>query len=383
MKKKTCRWLDSNTWGGIQILDDKIYPCCGPSEPLYDEENLDYSKISIDELLEKRRVLQKDVMEGKACIGCDQIIEKEESDIVVDKISYLSIGLFSTCNLRCKYCYFTHEQLGDKLTSDRTHLLPFVSRLYNAGFLKDDLYVGVAGGEPTLLEDIPETCEFLEQNCSKSTIVLISNSSIENRTKKFTATLKNLKKIKKHLCTSIDSGTRNTYKMLRGRDLYASVCKNIINYAKNDVFNLIILKYILMFDHSNISDKDIFGFLRFFQKVLSLQKGKMALSIDCDLLSKELFDEKMVAAAGKLHYVATQILKTEVAYTGGGIVNYSKEGLDRIHRLEEYSANYKTMNKTIFERIMLLDLNLKMQIIYMKKLYKFMKFYIKEWKDIC
>ena len=352
MKKKTCRWLDSNTWGGIQILDDKIYPCCGPSEPLYDEENLDYSKISIDELLEKRRVLQKDVMEGKACIGCDQIIEKEESDIVVDKISYLSIGLFSTCNLRCKYCYFTHEQLGKKLSPKRTKLLPLVKKFADADMLKNTVDIGVAGGEPTLFEDLPETLNFLAERYSSPGFVLLSNSTLENKTKKLAEELKKVdKKLQKTLYTSIDAGTPETYKAVRGKDLFNAVCKNIINYAKKESFNNINLKYILLFDHINTSDKDVFGFLNFVKKVMLNSKNcKLSITLDCDMLSNEPFDDKMIAAAGKIHYIASKIFGINICYCGGGLVHYSKKGEERISLLEEYARKYPKLRKSFKER---------------------------------
>ena len=334
---------------------------------------MDYSKISIEELIEKRRQLQKDIADGKACVGCDQIIECEEENIEVGKINYLSIGQFSTCNLRCRYCYFTHEQLGKKILPERKYLLPFVSKLWNEGFLKDNVEMGVAGGEPTLLQDIPETCRFLEENCKNPTVILLSNSSIEKRTKEITNAFKDLKKIKRNLYTSIDAGTRDTYKNVRGKDLYETVCKNLISYAKNNTFNAIALKYILLFDHSNTSDEDIFGFLDLFSNVLLHQKGNMALTIDCDMLSKKEFDEPMVAAAGKLHYVAEKLFRVPIVYAGGGLVLHNKKALARIHKLEDYSNNYKKMPKTMYEKFMLFKLSLKTRLYHIKKNYMLLK----------
>ena len=378
MKKKTCPWLDSNIRGGIQILNNRIYPCCGPSKPFYNDENLDYSKISIEELIEKRKELQEKINEGTACQGCEQIIEKEEEDINIGPITYLSIGLFSTCNLRCRYCYFTHDELSQKLKPERTHLLPFIKRLSKHGFMKKDFSIGLAGGEPTLFEDLPETFKFISDNYEKSSMVLLSNSSITSRTQKIIDVLKDTNEnFDKGLYTSIDAGTKETYKLIRGRDLYTEVKKNIINYAKNNSFNRITLKYILMFDHSNTSNKDIFGFLFFFKEVMKNQKGTMAMTIDCDMLSHEPFDDEMIAAAGKLYYVARDIFGIEVAFCGGGLVNSTSKGQERIKLLQNYAKNYKTAKKPLIEKFYLFLLGYSSVLNNINRLFKLYKRTIK------
>ena len=226
--------------------------------------------------------------------------------------------------------------------------------------------MGVAGGEPTLLQDIPETCRFLEEKCPNPTVMLLSNSSIKKRTEEITNTFKDLKKIKRNLYTSIDAGTRKTYENVRGKDLYKTVCQNLISYAKNNTFDVITLKYILMFDHSNTSDRDIFGFLDLFSKVAVRQKGIMSMTIDCDMLSDKEFDEPMVAAAGKLHYVSEKIFKTPIVYAGGGLILCNKRALNRIHQIENYSDAYKKMPKTMYEKLMLA----KIQVVALKYLFR-------------
>ena len=366
MKKKTCRWLDSNLWGGIQILDDAIYPCCGPGKPFFKEKNLDYSKISIDELIAKRKELQEQINEGTACQGCEELVEKEESNIDVGKISYLSIGLFSTCNLRCKYCYFTHEELSDKLTPDRTHLLPFVKRLAEKDFLKENFSMGVAGGEPTLLEDIPETLKYLEEHYKNPSAIFLSNSSITQKVNKYIKDLKN-NKVPLKLYTSVDAGCSKTFKLIRGKDLFKNVSKNLINYAKNNIFKVITLKYILMFDHSNTSDKDIFGFLELFSKVMLFQKEKTAMTIDCDMNCNKPFDEEMIIAAGKLYYAAKEIFEIEVVFSGGGLVHNTKQGRERIDLIEQFAHNYKP--KGLYDKFAFFKLKTYCLLITLRKIF--------------
>ena len=356
-KKKICSWLDSNIKGGIQILNDGIYPCCGTAEPMIYEDGLDYNKITMKDIQNGRLKVYELMNKNEACMGCDQIVEKDENDIDIGKIQILSAGLFSTCNLRCKYCYFTHEQLGAQLSPKRTKLLPLVKKFADADLLKETVELRVAGGEPTLFEDLPETLNFLAEKYSSPSFVLLSNSTIDKKAKILAENLKNVnKKINKTLYTSIDAGTPETYKIVRGKDLFNSACKNIIKYAKKGTFNNINLKYILLFDHSNTSDKDIFGFLKFAQKVvLNNKNGGSTMTIDCDMLSKEPFDEEMVAAAGKLYYVTNKILGMNIYYCGGALAHSNKTGSKRIAQLEKYASDYPKMTKSFKENLYLTE----------------------------
>jgi hypothetical protein len=177
--------------------------------------------------------------------------------------------------------------------------------------------------------------------------------------------------MRKTLYTSVDAGTAETYKFVRGKNLYADLQKNLINYAKNNIFNNITLKYILMFDHSNTSDKDIFGFLNLFGKIMRYQKGKMALTIDCDMLSSEPFEGEIVAAAGKMYYVATEIFGVEVAFCGGGITHNSQKGREYIKKLQEYAGNYSNSPKTLRERFELIKLTLFANFLNVTKTLKY------------
>ncbi len=372
--KKICSWLDSNIRGGIQILNDGIWPCCGQSEPMFQEDNLDYDNITIDEIKKRRFKVYELMNKNEACVGCEQIVEKPEDEIDIGKIAYLSIGLFATCNLRCKYCYFTHEQLGAKISPKRKKLLPLVKRFADADMLKETVEMGVAGGEPTLLEDLPETLNFLAKRYKSPSFVLLSNSSIESKTKKLAQELKKVDtNIVKSLYTSIDAGTAETYKLIRGRDLFKSVCKNILNYAKEGVFKNINLKYILLFDHENTSDKDIFGFLNFVQKVYLTNNNTTCITLDYDMLSKKVFDDEMVAAAGKIYYVITKIFGMNLYYCGGGLTPCSKKGTENIKKLEEYAKNYPQMSKGLMENLHLVTYKVMAKVKKIKRLIRILR----------
>ena len=148
MKKRTCKYLDTNMWGVMQITPEYISPCCMGAESLYKDKNLDINKISIDEYMQKRKDFAELINQGKVCKGCELIVEKDEECVDIGKVSYINLALFSTCNLRCKYCYWTKEQLSAKLDESKTYILPFVKKLVEHDALKEDARLGLWGGEP-------------------------------------------------------------------------------------------------------------------------------------------------------------------------------------------------------------------------------------------
>jgi molybdenum cofactor biosynthesis enzyme MoaA len=58
------------------------------------------------------------------------------------------------------------------------------------------------------------------------------------------------------LCVSIDAGTPETYRRLKGVDGFGQVCANMREYSKH---GRIVLKFI-MFEGINVNDADISGF---------------------------------------------------------------------------------------------------------------------------
>ena len=99
----------------------------------------------------------------------------------------------------------------------------------------------------------------------------------------------------------------------------------------------------------------------------------MGMTIDCDMLSQEPFDERMIAAGGKLFYVASEIFGIEVAYCGGGLVHTSAKGEERIKLVEEYASKYPKMRKTMYERLILSRLKFSATLNNIKKFFNTFK----------
>ena len=369
MKKKTCKYLDSTIWGTMQIMPKVIHPCCMSSAALYQDENLDVNKIDIDEYMQKRKDFAEKMNQGLVCNGCELIIEKDEECIDVGKISYLNLGLFTACNLRCKYCYYKKEHLSEKLDISKTYIVPFLKKLIEHDVLKDDIRLGLFGGEPLLYNDIAEALQCLKERYKHPSLSFLSNSTITSRAVKLAKELDKVKDFQKDLYTSVDAGTTKTYRELRGRDLYKDLTKNLVFYAKHNVFNRITLKYILLFDHTNTSDKDIMGFLLLFNKVMKHQKGEMVFAIDYDILSKDPISMDMIMAGGKLYYAMSKIFKVHISYEGTGMAPETTKGGECIRLLENYACLYEKMPKSLYEHTVLTYLKVSNSLNVLLKIF--------------
>lgn len=370
MKKKVCKWLDSNEWGALHARNSRIYACANRAVPLLISKEYDYSKLTLKEIQDARKKLFKDINNGtrKECNGCKALIEKDEENIDIGKIEFLIFHPHTTCNLKCCYCYYQNNEQGAKLEEKQVYIFPAIKNFHDIGLFKHDRFtLDLGGGEPLLLNGIEETLNFLQQNYQNPSFVLVSNSSLKNNIPDIIKALSNKKEIYKTLHTSIDCGTAETYKKIRNRDLFYDVINNIFLYAKNSVFNNINLKYILLEDKSNTSDKDIYGFANICKLISENNPHKTTVIIDADLMAIKSssgnfyktdndaqfltylyrpINDDMLQAAGKIYYFTHELLGLDVNWLGGRLSERSDVGLNDIERIKGYAKNYANMPKT-------------------------------------
>ncbi len=304
-KIKTCKFLDAKQQGAVILIGDASKICYDRGIKITDIK--DYGNIDIDKIIEGRRAFINDLNSGKTdkCDGCECLQIREENEVDQEKISWLNIASFTTCTLRCKYCYFNNNELGAKLADENRLLMPIVMQLHNKKILTDNVCLAIAGGEPLLFKDIPETLLFLKKNYNNPRFNFQSNCTITPKVKELANVLKNTEMSWKNLYTSLDSGTRETFKKIRGRDLYNVVKENILTFARSNCFTDIQLKYILLDGKDgnyNLSKKDIIGFCNFVKQVKENTLSHVSIAIDRDLkygnqpLSKALLDSAIKVA---------------------------------------------------------------------------------------
>lgn len=222
--KKPCQYIIS---GGIYACHVKF--CCHvrhnkllTKENL--EENIDTYKKDISilhKVVESRRREMLDKFsknEIPECINCRNYIPY---DGLGAGVVFVNAALILRCQLSCVFCS-ENNRLGGN--AEILQLMKkYLVWLAQNNHIRDDAEVLWTGGEPTLLPDFVELLHafsFLKKPQSILTNAVIFSQDVANL----------LRENKVNLLISIDSGSRDTYKAIKGRDFFDKVTQNIICY---------------------------------------------------------------------------------------------------------------------------------------------------------
>lgn len=156
-----------------------------------------------------------------------------------------AIAPIHTCNLKCRHCnsglYMNYGKKVDRMTDE--HLIKLIDFLGWWG-VKAVCFAG--SGEPTLHTKLPEAIEKSHESGMCSSI--LTNGTLLSE--KLLETIP--------LCTwvgvSVDAATPETFKELKGRDLFDTVIKNIETMSKNSGTCDIAFKFLV----SSVNEHEIF-----------------------------------------------------------------------------------------------------------------------------
>jgi len=286
---------------GILLFSNGIKHCCdlndnGISQNIIPYENNNDIEKTIRKVIEqKKQVIQNNINGKKTfCTHCKHLKEGYWSK--QKKIKQINLSLDCICNLKCQYCdkwelqYIQRNKLDIPNLMRRLETCPSVDLIYPV------LY---SSGEISIQPNMNEILDSLNDY----DVCFFSNATKYN--------FRLLEKIKKKancLLVSIDCGTSETYKKLKGVNLFNMVCRNIEKYSLNG--GNVILKYIITEENTNQDDLD--GFME-----LCVKNKIESILISRDFCTKEIND-KLKSAAVKLAYKAN---KNRIRYYIDGVYN--------------------------------------------------------------
>jgi sulfatase maturation enzyme AslB (radical SAM superfamily) len=206
---------------------------------------------SADDIVKARDKLLEEIQNDKneSCLGCPFITKKSEKTIINKKIKHLSIEHHSVCNLRCSYCSDTYW--GGKRS--KYDVVEFIKDLSKNDALSECKQVVWGGGEPTL----DKTFEIIVNEIEKYASPKLYHRVFTNAVRHHPAIEDFLKKNLIKIVTSVDAGTEETFKKVRGRAKFEEVFLNLKKYA-NVNSDRVTIKYIITDDNQDI--KDLKGF---------------------------------------------------------------------------------------------------------------------------
>lgn len=277
IKKKSCAYLEKSL-----VCDElRRFSFCWYQTPKL--LPVDY-KGSYDKSFEKFVALRDktiDQYEGE-CGKCCFL--KEDYYPVKRKVRWINYGVGGVCNFDCMYCK-SNARTAIGIDQEIPRLPQIVDYLKRNDLLAEDYGINIAPGEPTVHPERKALFEVM-RGCYSS--VVNTNLAVFNEelyrlnAERFTK-----------LVVSIDSGTRETFKKVKGKDYFDKVCENlkIYNAAGNGVT---VLKYVFI-PGVNDSDENVDGFAK-----VCLETGCLIGNISYDYAAPLPIPEKTVRAMKRL-----------------------------------------------------------------------------------
>lgn len=249
--KLSCRDLDHSLFFG----PDEIRACCkrffvnGIKKGDVVLKNTK-EEINLHEIKEaKINLINKlNTNETFECSGCPYIERRSIEE--AQSINYISLENFSYCNMRCSYCspkYYSG-------TESRYNLKNIINDLIKSSSVSDNCEIVWGGGEPTLSLDFSSVNKILRDSDKISKIRVLSNSLKHSESLE-----ENLKDDRFHLVTSIDAGTEEKFREVRGKPGLEIVMKNLNKYKKaSSNSQKLTIKYIFCNENSKSEEIDYF-----------------------------------------------------------------------------------------------------------------------------
>lgn len=236
---KTCCELD----------DPNLRPIPTPTVSLCEDK----ISIMVKEYIQMRKDLIDTLRAGSPCMcdGCKDLYEgwwsKEK------KIKKLVIGFSYRCNLCCIYCIQSpgrdrYKNISEIEKKFSEMFVMLVRLLEETGLVDSEMEIQWAGGEFSINPERKKLMEIMgKYSVNIATNGVIYDSDIS----------KLIARSNSGINVSLDAGTRETYKKVKGRDVFSQVTETLRRYHNEG--GHMTLKYIVL--KENCFKEDFDGFL--------------------------------------------------------------------------------------------------------------------------
>lgn len=244
----SCRFLE----GGITFLPGQVTACCanpanGRSPVIAPFKG---GELTPDILMEGRRKIVDrhklgDIVEE--CQGCPRLTEEDWRPPYISKypIDEVTIAYFSSCNIRCNYCYTVTVPEMTAPLSKAPRLLATFQQLIERDMLAPDATVRFSGGEPSLSPEFEPLLSLLINHGVRSVIYT-------NAVKPSPAIIEGIKKDRIELVLGIDAATIDVYKKIKKMNYNEKVWETTALYCAHrqpNAINKIYAKFIFCIEN--------------------------------------------------------------------------------------------------------------------------------------
>lgn len=245
MKYKSCGFFEH----GLVFEDESINFCYGqPIENIKPKElisNYNGELLNLERFFALRRFYRKKMQSGTyGCSGCPKLEEKEYAE--EDYIDTIIFNHGNICNCKCVYC----PTVLNPQKRYKYNVYPVIKQLADNGYLRKGGSIMIAGGEPVIANDFHDLLTlFLDLDFDNIQVLTngVQYSDLVTR---------GLREGKVNILISVDAGTPEMYRWIKGSDSFCFIWDNIKSYAENQSsFNLVKTKYVIIPTINDIKDE--------------------------------------------------------------------------------------------------------------------------------
>lgn len=249
MKYKSCSLIEH----GLDFDANAINLCCRHTSESYKLKelisNYNGELLNLDRYFALKRYYREKMKSGDIipeCKDCIYLEEKEYDD--EDYIDTINFNHGNACNCKCVYCPFT---IGKK-APHKYDAYPVIKQLADNGYLRKGGHISIAGGEPTIAGDFHDLLKlFLDLDFEPIRI-------LTNAIKYSDLITEGVKRGNVNILTSVDAGTPEMFRWIRGVDCYNFVWDNLKTYAEvQSKPHLVKAKYIIIPTINDIKEEVI------------------------------------------------------------------------------------------------------------------------------
>ena len=328
-KYLSCRHLER---GMVFSPGRVITPCCmNPATGLVPElVPFNGKDFSVDAtLLARQRIISRhkagDI--AKECQRCPRLTEGEWSDaeMGIYAIDEVTVAPFSSCNIRCNYCYTVTSPDQTSPLSKAPRALPVFEELIERKLLAPHATVRFSGGEPTLSAEFEPLLTLLNNYGVRSIVYT-------NATKRSDAIIEALRRDQVELILGIDAATVGVYKAIKKMNYNEKVWRVVAEYCaamKFDAVNRVWAKFIFCLENYREAE-------HFVRRAEAAGAKYVYYDFDTTRVRSDALRNGVGLPEEVAHYVA--VLRYE-CMRRGIIVEFAEAGLawltfDRIARIE-------------------------------------------------
>ena len=173
-----------------------------------------------------------------ACKDCLWIKNADWGEGEKKYFKYILINIWVKCNLFCSYCS-NHKDLNVLNNTDEYNIIPVLTDMFEKGVVNENTRFDIAGGESTLDPNFDELINLLIDKGIKS-ININTNATIFSESIR-----RGIEKGVVSVITSIDCADSKKYELIKKKNLYNTVWKNLKKYSCRSK-NSVRTKYIIL-----------------------------------------------------------------------------------------------------------------------------------------